>query len=59
MLKLDEKIRSRFIQFDLDEDSERFLTNCHENGDHVFTQIGQFVMKGFLGFFMSLTTVNG
>lgn len=57
--KFGEEIRSKFIQFDLDEESEGFLTNCHEKGDHVFTQMAHVLLKGVLSFLMSLTTVNG
>ncbi|XP_028392518.1 methyltransferase-like protein 9 [Dendronephthya gigantea] len=57
--KFDEEMARKFIQFDLDEETQKFLKNCDEKSNYVFTQMLQTFMKGFLGYFMSLTTVNG
>ena len=59
MSKFDEEIKKIFIQFDLDEESQNFLTNCDEKCNYVFTQMAHTLVKSLLGYFMSLTTING
>lgn len=59
MSKFDEEKSRKFIQFDLDEGTQEFLKNCDEKSNYVFTQMLHAVMRGLLGYFMSLTTVNG
>jgi hypothetical protein len=59
MSNFDEEVTRLFIQFDLDEESQKFLKNCDEKSNYVFTQMAHNVMKGILGYFMSLTTING
>ena len=59
MSKFDEEMTRIFIQFNLDEESQKFLKNCDEKSDYVFTQMAHTVVKGILGYFMSLTTING
>ena len=57
--KFDDEVRRIFIQCDLDGESQTFLKNCDEKSDYVFTQMAHTLVKGFLGFFVSLTTING
>ena len=59
MSKFDDEVTRIFIQCNLDDESQMFLKNCDEKSDYVFTQMAHTVVKGILGFFMSLTTING
>ncbi|XP_066934002.1 protein-L-histidine N-pros-methyltransferase-like [Clytia hemisphaerica] len=52
-------LQSKFLQNSLDEETEEFLENCYEKSDWIFTQIFHNVFRVVLGWFMSMTTVNG
>ena len=59
MSKFDDDLKDKFIQFNMDEESEAFLKSSCEKGNNVFMQMSQAFLKGFLTFFMSVTTTNG
>lgn len=57
--ELPKDIASKFVQLSFDEDTETFLKLSEEKSDWIFTQLWHSVLKTFLGFFMSQTSING
>lgn len=56
---LSKELQQKFIQCDMDEESEKFLENCFEKSGWVFTQFFHSVAQVFLGVFFSMTSING
>lgn len=57
--ELPKHILDKFQQSAYDGGTEDFIENCYEKSDWFFTQFYHSVARFFLGFFMSMTTVNG
>lgn len=57
--RLPDHLQSKFIQNSLDAETEEFLENCYEKSDWIFTQLFHNIFRVVLGWFMSMTTVNG
>lgn len=55
----DESLRSRFVQSELDEDTEDFLNRSTEKSGWLGTQILHAVARLFLGWFVTKTSLNG
>ncbi|CAD5121941.1 DgyrCDS10402 [Dimorphilus gyrociliatus] len=53
------EVCDRFIQFNEDSDTEKFLENCYEKSDWIFTQFFHLIVKSILGFFLTKTSING
>ena len=53
-------IRSKFVQLDAeDEQTLRFLNQCHEKSDAVFTQLWHLLAKTIMSPFVAQTSING
>ncbi|XP_046842427.1 protein-L-histidine N-pros-methyltransferase-like [Xenia sp. Carnegie-2017] len=59
MSLFNQDVLEKFIQFDVDEESQEFLENCNDKTNYVFTQMAHTVIKNVLRFFISVTTING
>lgn len=59
MAHFDEEMVSIFVELNLDAETQTFLQNCDEKSNYVFTQLAHRALKGVMGLFMSLTTING
>ena len=58
-VELSAKLSDKFVESDLDADTEEFLENCHSKADAAFTQVVQHFIKAIFSLVMSATTVNG
>ncbi|XP_064640998.1 protein-L-histidine N-pros-methyltransferase-like isoform X2 [Lineus longissimus] len=56
---LSEELCLKFHQSHQDEGTTKFLENCFEKSDWLFTQIWQSLVKSVLTWFMTVTSVNG
>lgn len=59
MSLFNQDVLEKFIQFDVDEESQEFLESCNDKTNYVFTQMAHTVIKNVLRFFISVTTING
>lgn len=55
----DEVLRSRFVQCDLDGETEAFLEHSEQKSGSLFTQILHSLAKLFFGWFFTKTSLNG
>lgn len=56
---LPNQLRQKFVQSSMDEETEQFLALCVEKSGWVFTQFFHSIVQVFLGFMVSMTTING
>jgi len=56
---LPKHVRRKFEASSYDTGTEDFIESCYEKSDWLFTQIYHSLARMLLGFFMSMTTVNG
>ncbi|CAN7991501.1 unnamed protein product [Ixodes hexagonus] len=54
-----ENVRSRFVQCHLDDDTEAFLQSSTEKSGWIGTQLWHAVVRMFLGWFVTKTSLNG
>lgn len=57
--ELPSHIEKKFEASSFDAGTEEFIEHCYEKADWLFTQIYHSLARMVLGFFMSMTTVNG
>ncbi|XP_047134836.1 protein-L-histidine N-pros-methyltransferase isoform X1 [Hydra vulgaris] len=57
--KLSRNVALKFEEQSFDAGTKRFLDNCYKKSDYIFTQFFHSIARTFLGWFMSMTTVNG
>jgi len=56
---LPQHIRNKFFQSTFDDGTDKFLDNCYEKSDWLFTQIFHSMLRTLFAWFMSMTSVNG
>ncbi|XP_063925679.1 protein-L-histidine N-pros-methyltransferase isoform X2 [Zophobas morio] len=57
--KLPPDLSSKFVELGPDDDTIKFLQQSEEKSDWVLTQIWHSIVKVFLGWFMTQTSING
>lgn len=57
--ELPKQIADKYEPCSYDAGTEEFIEGCYEKSDWFFTQMYHSIARTFLGFFMSMTSVNG
>jgi hypothetical protein len=53
------ELASKFVELGPDDDTIQFLQRSEEKSDWILTQIWHSIVKTFLGWFMTQTSING
>ncbi|XP_050301605.1 protein-L-histidine N-pros-methyltransferase [Anthonomus grandis grandis] len=59
LTKLPKELSSKFVQLNPDEETLKFLDESEMKSDWIMTQLWHMLVKVFLGFFMTQTSING
>ncbi|RZC32602.1 DREV domain containing protein [Asbolus verrucosus] len=57
--KLPDDLSTKFVELGPDEETIKFLQQSEEKSDWIPTQIWHSIVKAFLGWFMTQTSING
>ncbi len=57
--KLPADLCEHFMQSDEDEETKTFIESCYDKADWVVTQMTHLLVKSFLSWFMTPTSING
>eukprot|EP00794_Sanderia_malayensis_P019068 gene19068-20983_t len=57
--ELPSSLQQTFVHSRMDEETEAFLNNCYEKSGWVFTQFFHSLAQFFMGFVLSMTSING
>ena len=59
MEQIDPEMKDRFIEFNSDEETDRFIETCYSKSDWFITHVFHSMVRSILTLFMTSTSING